>query len=53
VVIDRPAMVLGAGNGNFCETPVRTCQLRTRAPVGIGCSCRVSGGRARGIVALR
>jgi hypothetical protein len=36
--------------GGYCATSVRTCALTSAAPVGIGCSCRVSGGRARGTV---
>ena len=36
--------------GSYCATPVRTCALINAAPVGTGCSCRVTGGRARGTV---
>ncbi|MDE2362430.1 MAG: hypothetical protein KGM42_07105 [Hyphomicrobiales bacterium] len=36
--------------GGYCGTPVKTCRLYNPAPVGIGCSCRTPGGRARGIV---
>ena len=36
--------------GGYCATSVRTCALTSAAPVGTGCSCRVSGGRARGTV---
>lgn len=36
--------------GNSCSTPVKTCELRHAAYVGIGCSCRVPGGHARGSV---
>ena len=36
--------------GNSCQTPVKTCLLYSPADVGIGCSCRVPGGRARGSV---
>ena len=36
--------------GGLCATPVRTCTLISSAPVGTGCSCRTSGGRARGTV---
>jgi hypothetical protein len=36
--------------GNSCTTPVKTCELREASFVGNGCSCRVSGGRARGSV---
>ncbi|EIM25353.1 hypothetical protein [Microvirga lotononidis] len=36
------------GSGGYCATPVRTCALTSRAPLGTGCSCRVSGGRGRG-----
>jgi hypothetical protein len=48
-----PAPVFAApvgGIGNFCATPARTCQLVSPAQIGIGCSCRVPGGRARGTV---
>ena len=38
------------GIGGYCATPVRTCQLINAAPIGTGCSCQVSGGRARGVV---
>jgi hypothetical protein len=38
------------GTGGYCATPARTCALTSPAPVGTGCSCRVSGGRARGTV---
>ncbi|WP_069881037.1 hypothetical protein [Bosea sp. BIWAKO-01] len=36
--------------GGYCATPVRTCALIDPGLVGTGCSCRVSGGRARGTV---
>lgn len=36
--------------GNFCTTPVRTCQLYHTSWVGNGCSCHVPGGRAQGSV---
>jgi hypothetical protein len=36
--------------GDSCTTPVRTCQLIQASYVGVGCSCRVTGGRARGSV---
>jgi hypothetical protein len=36
--------------GGYCATSVRTCALTSAAPVGTGCSCRTSGGRARGSV---
>ena len=38
------------GIGGFCATPVVTCQLLDVAPIGTGCSCRTSVGRARGVV---
>ena len=38
------------GVGDFCSTPVRTCQLIHASYVGAGCSCQVPGGRARGSV---
>jgi hypothetical protein len=36
--------------GNSCTTPQKTCALHNPSSVGIGCSCRVPGGRARGSV---
>jgi hypothetical protein len=36
--------------GGYCATSVRTCALTSAAPVGTACSCRTSGGRARGTV---
>lgn len=42
---DEPSAI-----GGYCATPVRTCALIDQAPVGTGCSCRVAGGRARGVV---
>jgi len=36
--------------GGQCSTPVRICTLYDPAPLGTGCSCRVPGGRARGLV---
>jgi len=39
-----------AAEGGMCSTPVKTCTLYEPAPLGIGCSCRVPGGRARGTV---
>ncbi len=36
--------------GGMCSTPVKTCALYDPAPLGVGCSCRVPGGRARGVV---
>jgi hypothetical protein len=42
--------VATGGVGDFCATPVRTCQLVHASFVGGGCSCRVAGGRARGSV---
>ena len=36
--------------GNFCSTPVKTCELRRASYIGVGCSCHVPGGRARGSV---
>jgi hypothetical protein len=36
--------------GNSCSTPAKTCELRHASYVGIGCSCHVPGGRARGSV---
>ena len=39
---------VGAEVGAYCATPVRTCQLINPSYIGAGCSCRVTGGRARG-----
>lgn len=36
--------------GNHCTTAVTNCELRHASYVGGGCSYRVAGGRARGIV---
>ena len=38
------------GIGGYCATPIRTCALINPTEIGTGCSCRVSGGRARGTV---
>lgn len=39
-----------AVEGGMCSTPVKICTLHEPAPLGIGCSCRVPGGHARGVV---
>lgn len=39
-----------AASGNYCATPVKTCLLYEPGWVGTGCSCKVTGGRARGTV---
>ena len=36
--------------GNYCTTPVKTCELYHASYAGNSCSCQVSGGRARGSV---
>jgi hypothetical protein len=36
--------------GGQCSTPVRICTLYDPAPLGTGCSCRIPGGHARGVV---
>jgi hypothetical protein len=36
--------------GSSCSTPVKVCTLYQPSYVGVGCSCRVPGGRARGSV---
>jgi hypothetical protein len=41
---------VSGGLGNYCQTPVRTCLLYNPAELGVGCSCRVAGGRAGGVV---
>ena len=38
------------GMGGYCSTPVRTCELYQASYIGNGCSCRVVGGHARGVV---
>jgi hypothetical protein len=42
--------VATTADGGYCVTPARTCSLTNSAPIGTGCSCRISGGRARGTV---
>lgn len=39
-----------AGPGDHCATSVKTCLLHEPGWLGTGCSCRVSGGYARGFV---
>ena len=39
-----------AGPGDYCATSMKTCLLREPGWLGTGCSCRVSGGHARGFV---
>ncbi len=39
-----------ADSGNYCATPVKTCLLYEPGWLGTGCSCKVYGGYARGIV---
>ena len=39
-----------AGPGDYCATSIKTCLLREPGWLGTGCSCRVSGGHARGFV---
>ncbi|MBF9197886.1 hypothetical protein [Microvirga terrestris] len=41
---------VATADGGYCATSVRICALTNAAPVGTGCSCRTSGGRARGSV---
>lgn len=36
--------------GDYCTTPVKTCELYHTSMVGGGCSCKVEGGRSRGSV---
>jgi len=38
------------GLGKYCSTPVKSCLLYEPSSMGAGCSCKVSGGRARGNV---
>lgn len=42
--------VAATGSGMHCATPVKTCLLYSASFVGNGCSCKVTGGRARGSV---
>lgn len=42
--------VLPAASGGQCSTAVKICTLYEPGPIGTGCSCRVPGGRARGVV---
>lgn len=44
------AAPVSSGIGDYCQTPIRTCQLINPAELGASCSCRVAGGRARGSV---
>jgi hypothetical protein len=37
-------------DGIYCGTPVRTCLLYEPGWLGTGCSCRIPGGYARGVV---
>jgi hypothetical protein len=39
-----------AGPGDYCATSIKTCLLHEPGWLGTGCSCRVSGGHARGFV---
>lgn len=41
---------VSSGIGEYCRTPVRICRLINPAELGVGCSCRVAGGRAHGSV---
>jgi hypothetical protein len=50
VATETVAVTGVAGSGNYCATPVKTCLLNEPGWLGTGCSCRVSGGRARGFV---
>jgi hypothetical protein len=36
--------------GDYCVTPARTCELDSAGRLGAGCSCKVRGGRAHGMV---
>jgi hypothetical protein len=39
-----------ASEGYYCATDMKTCLLREPGWTGTGCSCRVPGGQARGLV---
>jgi hypothetical protein len=42
--------VVTAGLGLHCATEVKTCRLRQASVLGGGCTCKVTGGFARGSV---
>jgi hypothetical protein len=48
VATDRS--VASGATGMHCATQVKTCLLGNASYVGVGCSCKVTGGRARGSV---
>ena len=50
VATETVAVTGVAGSGNHCATPAKTCLLHESGWLGTGCSCRVSGGHARGFV---
>lgn len=47
---EEPLVAAATEFGGRCETPVKMCTLIHPSTVGIGCSCRIPGGRARGVV---
>jgi hypothetical protein len=48
--VTEPLVAGEAVGGDYCATPVKTCLLYEPGVLGTGCSCKVSGGRARGVV---
>ena len=50
LTVSGPAWAQLDAAGNFCSTPVKTCELYHASWIGNGCSCRVPGGLARGSV---
>lgn len=45
-----PSVAVVAADGIYCATSVKTCLLQEPGWLGTGCSCRVPGGYARGVV---
>jgi len=45
-----PTVAVVAADGIYCATSVKTCLLQEPGWLGTGCSCRVPGGYARGLV---
>ena len=46
-----PAYWANVGEGMSCKTPTKTCQLKSKAVLDTGCSCKAENGRVRGVVA--
>ncbi len=45
-----PAYWANVGEGMNCKTPTKTCQLKSKAVLDTGCSCKAEKGRLRGLV---